>query len=321
MAKIFISGGSGFIGSHLSKSLIDDGHKVYVFDQNLQYFHPLSNFAKKILDYKNKYLLNNVEKINGSSLDIFDLSRKINEIKPEYIINLGSLPLASKAIDNSEEAFKSIVETAKNFMEVLRDYKELKKFTHISSSMVYGDFVKNPINVDDKKDPKEIYGSMKLASENIVSGYSKIYKIKTSIIRPSAVYGPCDMNKRVLQKIVEGCFEKKPITLNNPKNNFLDFSYVKDVANGIKCVTLNDTSDLEVFNVTAGNARSLYELSEIIKKFFPNQEFIFNEDDSFYPKRGTLNISKTIKFADYQPQYSLEVGVEEYINFYKKFLI
>ena len=123
-------------------------------------------------------------------------------VEPQIIINLAAT-LAVTAVQNSEEAFKSICCSTHNVMEVLRDYTQVEKYVHISSSMIYGDFEINPNPETAAKNPKEIYGSMKLASEFIVLGYSKRYDINSAIIRPSAVYGPGDNNKRVLQKFCE----------------------------------------------------------------------------------------------------------------------
>ena len=316
MSKVIVTGGAGFIGSHLVKNFINNNFDVYVYDQNIQYFYPLSNSAIRSLNYRYEKLIKKASIIRGSTLDIFDLKRTIDSIKPDYIINLAALPLAKDAINHTEEAYRSIIESTKNFMEVLRDYREYKKYVHVSSSMVYGDFETDPVKVDSKKTPKEIYGSMKLASEYIVSGYAQIHDIRANIVRPSAVYGPTDMNFRIVQKILENSINKKPVTLNNAKSNFLDFSYVKDTAEAIKCVTLSETKNLEVFNVTYGTARSLFELSQEVLKYFPNQEFIFNNESTFYPKRGSLDISKTIKQASYKPLYNLEKGIQEYKEYY-----
>ena len=169
--------------------------------------------------------------------------------------------------------------------------------------------------------PKEIYGSMKLASEYIVLGYSQMHDIKINIVRPSAVYGPTDMNYRIVQKVIENSIDNIPVTLNNPENNYLDFTYVNDVCDAIKCVTLADTKSQEIFNVTHGNARSLKELGKIINTHYPSQKFIINQDNSFYPKRGTLDISKTKELTGYKPNYPLEKGIAEYKDFYDNYII
>ncbi len=317
MQKVFIAGGSGFIGSHLSHNFKSSNCDVFVFDNNIQYFYPMSKYSIKNMEYRHNYLLKDVNLIRGNTLDINDLRRAIVQIKPDYIVNLAALPLAVTAVKNSEEAFSSILETTKNFLEIIRDLDFIKKYVHISSSMIYGDFEKIPNPENAKKEPKEIYGSLKLASEYLVKGYSKRYEFNTVIIRPSAVYGPTDNNQRVIQKFIESIFEKKKIFANNPKSNFLDFTYIKDIAEGIKLATLTDTSKIETFNLTRGEGRSLFEVIEILKDKLGNFDFEINQDDGIYPKRGSLDILRAKKLLNYEPKFSLEKGIEDYISFLK----
>jgi UDP-glucose 4-epimerase len=82
-------------------------------------------------------------------------------------------------------------------MEIMRNVDFVKKYVHISSSLIYGDFEADPNPETDSKNPKDICGSLKLASEYIVKGYAQRHNINYGIIRPSAVYGPTDNNKRV----------------------------------------------------------------------------------------------------------------------------
>lgn len=316
MKKVFIAGGAGFIGAHLSREFLRDGYEVFVYDGNIQYFYPLTHYSLHNMRYRHEVLLKGCELLRGSTLDVNDLRRHLQRIRPSYVINLAALPLAVTAVKNTEEAFHSILTTTHNFMEILRDGDYLEKYTHISSSMIYGDFESSPNPETARKLPKEIYGSMKLASEYIVSGYSQRFNINTAIIRPSAVYGPTDNNLRVLQKFVEAAIAGSKIVAKNPSSNFLDFTYVEDVVAGIKAVTLAETSNNEIFNVTRGEGRSLFEAIEILKGHFGSLKVIVEEDtSSLYPKRGALDISKAKNLAGYHPKYSLEDGLLKYISF------
>ena len=85
------------------------------------------------------------------------------------------------------------------------------------------------------------------------------------IIRPSAVYGPTDNNYRIIKKFIENILDKKKIIANNPDSIRLDFTYVKDLVNGIKLATIKDTGNLEIFNLTRGEGRTLKDVIEILK--------------------------------------------------------
>ena len=215
-----------------------------------------------------------------------------------------------------EEAFKSICSSSHNIMEILRDYPHLEKYVHISSSMVYGDFACDPNPETAPKNPKEIYGSMKLASEYIVMGYSKRYDIHSAIVRPSAVYGPGDNNKRVLQKFCEAAINNETIYAMNPSSNFLDFSFVEDTAEGIKLISKGNTDTCEAFNITRGQGRSLNEVIDILRGLFPNLKVSTQQqNDTIYPKRGALDIGKANSTVGYNPSTSIEQGIEKYVEY------
>ena len=317
MSKVLIAGGAGFIGSHLTKQFIDDHHDVYVIDNNIQYFYPLTKYSVKNMDYRHNVLLKNAKIFRANTLDVNDLRRLILQIEPEYIVNLAALPLAVTAVKNTEEAFSSILNSTQNFMEIIRDIKFLKNYVHISSSMIYGDFEKNPNPESANKEPIEIYGSMKLASEYLAKGYSQRFDFPLTIIRPSAVYGPTDNNYRVIQKFVESALKGEKIIANNPSSNRLDFTYVKDAAKGIKLATFyNDKNKINECNITRGESRSLEEVTKIIKDIFPKVKIEINsKKNGIYPKRGTLDIGKAREFLKFEPLYNLERGIEEYIKF------
>lgn len=317
MEKIIVAGGNGFIGSHLVKKLIDENHEVFILDADINYFNPLSDYALKNIEWRKNNLTRGAKiyKLNLSNID--ELRKVVKEISPSHIINLAALPLAKNAIKDTEDAFSSIVVDAKNFMEILRKEKLNAKFTHISSSMIYGDFEKEPNPEEAKKDPKEIYGSFKYASETIVSGYSKIFNINLNIVRPTAVYGPTDNNQRVIQKFVDAAINNKTIYASSPENNYLDFTYVEDAAEGIKCVALSNSPSGEIFNISYGKANSIMDAINILKKYFPNLNFEKKQNETFYPKRGSLDISKALKLTKYTPKTNLEDGIKRYIDFTK----
>jgi len=316
MSTVLIAGGAGFLGSQLSYQFKNSGSDVVVFDNNVQYFYPSTKYTLQNMKDRHERLLTDCTLIRGSTDDPNDLRRAIWKYEPNIIINLAALPLAVTAVHNSEEAYKSILAATHNFMEILRDYSLPNKYVHISSSMVYGDFEKIPNPESASKNPKEIYGSMKLASEYLVTGYSKRYDLNSAIIRPSAVYGPGDNNQRVLQKFCEAAINNKKIVAKNAKSNFLDFSFIEDTVSGIKAVAENDTGLYEAFNITRGEGRSLAEALDILKEYFPNLQIEYQEqDNSIYPVRGALDISKAKKMVKYNPTHSLEDGLKKYINY------
>jgi nucleoside-diphosphate-sugar epimerase len=180
--------------------------------------------------------------------------------------------------------------------------------------MVYGDFQSEIATEEHPTNPKEVYGTMKLAGEVVTRGLCQFYGIPFTIIRPSAVYGPTDMNRRVTQIFVERALLGQNLNVQG-KDEALDFSYVKDVANGFVLAATSPEGASETFNITLGKAHTLLDFVHCLKKHFPGLKYSVTERDAFRPKRGTLSIDKARRLLGYQPEYELQRGVDEYVEF------
>ncbi|MEM9069827.1 MAG: NAD-dependent epimerase/dehydratase family protein [Myxococcota bacterium] len=317
MSKVLVTGGAGFVGSRLCRRLLDAGHEVFVLDAFTQYLAPpIDPLYVYNVNYRFDQLLRGAEILRGTTLNKDELRRRILDLKPDRIVHFAALPLANMALEFSEEALLSIVGGTANLLEILRDLRQIDRFVYISSSMVYGDFAKVPMPEDGfEKEPKEIYGGMKLAGEHIVKVYSRRYDIPYSIVRPSAVYGPTDNNRRVVGVFLHAALAGTKIRVKNGAQTFLDFSFVEDTAQGIERVTLSDAAAGETFNITRGRGRSLTELVALIQERYPNAEVEHYEADTFRPNRGALDVSKAKKLVGYDPQFDIEEGVAAYADF------
>ena len=319
MSKVLITGGAGFIGSYVCHKLLDMGHEVVVFDAFIHYISPLKSILKQYTELRFQGIADQIDFRRGDTRDKAHLRRVILETQPERILHLAALPIADLSNRHSEEALTSILEGAVNVLEVLRDVDFVERFVYISSSMIYGDFEEIPAPEDHPKRPKEIYGGTKYAGEVMTETYSRRYGIPYSIVRPSAVYGPYDVNRRVSQIFVENALLGKPITLFSGGFQALDFTYVEDTADGIIKVMFNENGVGNAFNITYGHGYTLREFAEILQGHFPHLEVrIVEEEDVFRPKRGALSIEKAKQMVGYDPQVSLEEGIKQYLEVYRK---
>jgi len=153
----------------------------------------------------------------------------------------------------------------------------------------------------------------------MTKAFAHRYGIEYAIVRPSAVYGPTDVNRRVSQIFVENALMGKPLILKGG-DSALDFSYIEDVAEGFVRVALEPHGANQVFNITRGEGRTLRELADILKKMIPSTEIVEEEVDKDIPKRGALDISKAQELIGYDPQYNLEKGLEKYVTFIQECL-
>jgi len=324
MITAFITGGLGFIGSFIARQLLAEKRVDKVV--SLDHF---GRYSDSVRPEFNDYRKLRVEDISenliierGDAKYFSILNKLIIQYKPKYIFHLAALPLAKISNLNSEEAREGSVDSTSFILEIIGQlhsqtgYKP-ERFVYTSSSMVYGDFVSDIATEDHPTNPKEIYGTMKLAGEIVTKGLGGFFNIPYTIIRPSAVYGPTDMNRRVTQIFIEKAFMGNTISING-KDEKLDFTYVKDIARGFVLAASSKNGENQVFNITHGKAHTLLDFVLCLKKHFPDINYEITERDEFRPKRGTLSIEKAKKLIGYEPRYSLQDGIDEYIEFIKE---
>lgn len=313
--KVLITGGAGFIGSHVARRFVDAGYEVCLYDLFVVYSVPDPNQQQPNFTFRLKDIFPKIRVIRGSTLDKDFLRRTLTQIQPDVIVHMAAMPLAAVAIQHTDEAFQSILNSTQNLLEVMRDQTDPGRLVYISSSMVYGDFVHEEVDEESHpKNPRDIYGAFKLAGEIIVSAYSKNYDIDYAICRPSAVYGPTDTNRRVVQKFIQAALHGQPLIVDGDGSMKLDFSYVEDTALGIFLAATKPEANKKVYNVTRGEGRSLKELTEAIKRAVPEVRIEYREAPRYMPRRGALSIARAQRDLGFAPQVSLEEGVARYIE-------
>jgi nucleoside-diphosphate-sugar epimerase len=312
---VLVTGGAGFIGAHTAARLLREGHEVAVLDPLRM--HPPSLELNELasLRFRRESLLCGAVSIAGSTADKSATLRALLEVRPRHVVHLGARPLATDALERSEQALDSIVRGTFNLLLAAQEVGTVEKLVYVSSSMVYGDFRSEPQAEEAETSPKEVYGGMKLAAEILVKVFSQTSGLQYVIVRPTAVYGPTDVNGRIVQRIVDAAVLGRPLRLVNPATTRLDFTYVEDVAEGLRLALLSPIVN-ETFNVSAGRGRSIAELYELVRRRFPRLEAeMVEQADDFRPRRGTLDITKARSLLGYEPRYQLEVGIDAYLEF------
>ena len=320
MKTALVTGGLGFIGSNLVKILLKKKivQRCILVDSFVSFVNPLKDNFSDLRKYRfndNKNII--VER--GDAKDFRLIYKILDLYRPNLIFHTAAIPLAKIDNLNANESKIGSIDTTTNILECVNFFKNKKKykidrFVYLSSSMVYGDFKKNKVSEIDKLNPKEIYGTMKLAGEIVTRGLCKFYNIPFSIIRPSAVYGPTDMNNRVSQIFIQKALKGQIIKIQG-KNEKLDFTFVEDLANGcILAATKNNGKNM-TFNITYGKSETLLNFVKTLSKHFKTLKYKIEKRDKFRPKRGTLSISKAKRLLNYKPKYNLQKGIKKYIDF------
>ena len=324
--KILLVGGCGFIGHNLALSFKKNGaHPIILDSLSVNNLYSLvddevknKNLYKSIL--KNRIDLlkkNEIKLIVQDARDYHKVSEIYSEINPDIIIHLAAVSHANKSNKDPHSTFDHSLRTLENSL----DFARIKK-THLiymSSSMVYGNFNSKEVSENTVCNPIGIYGTLKYSGELLVKSYNQIFDLPYTIIRPSALYGERCVSRRVGQIFIENALQNKDIIINGDGKDKLDFTYIKDLINGVYKIVLNKNSKNQIFNLTYGKGRSIQDLIKILKKNFPEINVKFSPREKFMPKRGGLSVSKARRLIGYKPKYTIEKGYQIYINWYKKF--
>ena len=325
MKKILIIGGCGFIGHNLAIHLKDLKYEVNVVDglnvNNLYNFKENignNDFYRLVLNSRLDLLNNN--KITYQITDARDyhaLSKIMGTCKPDVVVHLAAVSHANKSNKDPHSTFDHSLRTLENALDSSRTVKA--HFIYLSSSMVYGNFDGQTVEENRILNPIGIYGTLKMCGEYIVKSYSQVFELPFTIIRPSALYGERCVSRRVGQIFIENAIRGQKITINGDGEEKLDFTYIKDLVQGIALCIENEKSKNEIFNLTYGEGREINDLIEILRKKFPSIEIEKKEREKFTPERGTLSINKAKNLIKYNPIYPIEKGYISYINWYSNF--
>lgn len=306
--KILITGGLGFIGHNVVKQLLEQGHEVQAVDNCTDY----GIIPRAELEYIHQERRNKISGVRVRELDIESKAMGLifKEFVPDVVVHLASFPRQKVVNANPQFGSRVMSEGLLNLLE-LAVSNNVKKFVYISSSMVYGDF-NDLVTEDAPCNPIGQYGILKLAGEWLVKDYARRTKLNTVIIRPSAVYGPCDVEDRVVSKFLLTAMRGGSIQVNGA-NEGLDFTYVEDIARGIALASTSDIADNNTYNITRGRSRTLLEAAELAVKIVGRGSIQVNDRDLNFPSRGALNINAASSFG-YTPKTDIEEGFREYYN-------
>ncbi|MBI2027226.1 MAG: NAD-dependent epimerase/dehydratase family protein [Deltaproteobacteria bacterium] len=318
MAKVFITGGAGLIGYYITKNLLSKGHEVIIYDAFLNYVSPFKSKYMSYLEYRLNDIKKDAKTIRGDIRHRGALIKALSDTQPNIVIHLAAIPIASASNEFSEDAIQINLNGTVTLLECLRVVKSVDRFLFSSSSFVYGDFAYEPADEEHKTCPIDVYGGTKLCGEVLTKAFGKKFGIGYTIIRPSAVYGPTDANRRVSQIFIESALLGQPLTLHNKGVEKVDFTYVEDVAEGFVLAAFSDKAKNETFNITRGQSRTIKDFAYVLGQYFPQIHFIEAPSDEERPQRGALDITKAGRLLDYYPKTSLEQGIPKYIEFLKE---
>lgn len=333
--KIFITGGSGFIGSCLIRHIINGtDHRVFNFDK-LTY---ASNSASLSSIQNNP----RYEFLKGDIIDLKKLSAVIKKFKPDIIMNLAAESHVDRSILTPAEFINTNIIGTYNLLEVCRSMRELEDsnilFHHISTDEVFGSLDHNSKDLFHEEypySPSSPYSASKAASDHLVRAWGRTYGIKYLITNCSNNYGPFQHEEKLIPKIILSALNEKEITIYGDGSQIRDWIFVEDHVRALLTIVTSGEIN-ETFNIGASSELRNIDIAKKICKILDQmtdikpskvssyEELItFVDDRPGHDIRYAINASKIRNKFNWKPHETFISGlnktVEWYIDYYKRF--
>jgi UDP-glucose 4-epimerase len=311
MAKLLITGGAGFIGSHLAKKLLDLKNEVIIFDN-------LDSFYSKELKRKNLESIsqsNDYEFILGDIRDYPALCAALEDV--EIIIHEAAQPGIRASLENPMKTQEVNISGTLNVLRAAVT-KNVNRVVIASSSSVYGDANDLPYKEDNYPQPLSPYGVSKLAGDHYAKVFNEVYGLSTVSLRYFSVYGPRIRPDLVLPIFTNALVNNKKVTIFGDGKQSRDFTYIDDIVQATFLAMTKKNIDGEIFNIASGERVTINKLYTLIGELVDKKSTPIHEKEKKGEVRHThANINKARKHLGYKPRYNIQQGLKIFIEWYQ----
>ncbi|WP_422859638.1 NAD-dependent epimerase [Flagellimonas sp. S174] len=337
--KILVTGAAGFIGFHLSKKLLENGHEVVGLDIINDYYDINLKFARlNELGIKREFAEKRKLLSKSGTFESFKFIRLSLEDREELpllfqsesfdiVCNLAAQAGVRYSLENPEAYVDSNIVGFLNVLECCRNYG-IQHFIYASSSSVYGRNTKIPFETSDNVDhPISLYAASKKSNELMAHTYSHLYGFLTTGLRFFTVYGPWGRPDMAMFLFTEAILQGKPIKVFNEGNMERDFTYIDDIVEGVVRVTEKPFEEryksgnyYKLYNIGNNNSVKLLEFIQAIeanlnvkaiKQMLPLQPGDI--------EKTWANVDGLISDYEYQPNTTIKTGIAKFVDWYKTF--
>ncbi|HLC47954.1 MAG TPA: NAD-dependent epimerase/dehydratase family protein [Candidatus Norongarragalinales archaeon] len=306
--SILVTGGAGFIGSHLCEALLDQGKQVVCVD-NFDPFYPKERKMANLAPIRKK------ENFIFKELDILDghLKGLMSDYSPEGVVHFAARPGVRPSVADPFIYEEINVRGTLNVLEAATNFG-VKNFVFISSSSVYGNCPRMPWKETYEPLPASPYGASKLAGEAYVRSYSELYGLNASCLRYFSIYGPRQRPDLAISKFTDCILNKRPIQMFGDGSSRRDYTYITDAVSAT-LAALRKKFRFEVFNIGNSNPVQLARLINLLEQNLNRKARV----KKVAPQKGDLkdtsaDISKARKMLGFSPKVGIEEGIERYIR-------
>lgn len=307
--KIMITGGLGFIGSHLAESLFNEKHEIIILTKSLS--------KKKNVSFANK-------KIKILKIDIQNFKKFSNLIikyKPNVLFHLAGETSHSSSFSDPMRDVDSNIKSTICALETIRKNNIKCRFILGSTFVTIGRPNKLPVDENSICNPTTIYGTNKLASENLCKIYNNVYNLDTLIFRITNSYGPREQvipNKNAINFLIFRAFNGEKITLFNNGQFFRDLIYVSDVISALKIIMKKGKSG-NLYWISSGQKTWFHKFGKMLTKY-TGAKVVFSPTPKYTKKVDVGNFvvnNSKLKNLGWKPKISLDNGIKLTLEYFQ----
>lgn len=315
MSTILVTGAAGFIGMHLSKKLLEEGHGVIGYDNLNDYYDvQLKKDRLKELSPFKSFSFEKGDLENNEAL-----SRLFSNHNIEIVINLAAQAGVRHSIENPSLYIQSNIVGFSNLIEISKNYN-VKHFLYASSSSVYGMNKSIPFSTTDNVDhPISMYAATKKANELIAHTYSHLFNMKTTGLRFFTVYGPFGRPDMAYYSFAKKIVDGETIQLFNNGDMMRDFTYIDDIVEGIyRLLTVTSNNDTyKLYNIGNHEPVRLLDFVMTLEKHLgltAKKEFLPMQPGDI--KSTYANIDDLNNDTGFVPSTNLDQGLKRFVDWY-----
>src|SRR6185295_9801931 len=313
--NFLVTGGAGFIGSHVCERLLGNGHSVWAFDDLNAFYDPQIK-QRNLRDIQ--ALAKPFEFIHGDLTDRAAVEELFASVKFDQVIHLAARAGVRPSLEEPALYQRVNVEGTVNILEAGRK-TGVKKFTIASSSSVYGVNAKVPFaEVDPIFSAISSYAASKLACEALGHVYHHLYQMDVIMLRFFTVYGPRQRPDLAIHKFAKLISSGKPIPVFGDGTTRRDYTYVDDIVDGVRAAINYDKTNYEVFNLGESRTVELNELISLLERELDTHAIIDRQPSQPGDVPQTYaDISHARALLGYDPKTQIEEGLRRFVEWFR----
>ena len=317
--RVVLTGGAGFIGSHVSEALLRRGVQLWILDNLDKFYSP----AWKKANLEDMRRVGSYEFSQVDICDIVRLRETLERARPDVVIHLAARAGVRPSIEQPHLYEQVNVAGTLNLLEMCRQL-QVRKFLFGSSSSVYGATSRVPFSEDQVElRPLSVYAATKLAGEMFCYTYAHLFALPVICLRFFTVYGPRQRPDLAIHKFTALIEAGKPVPIFGDGSAGRDYTWVDDIAAGVMAAVDYephpvDGVPFEVFNLGNSHPVKLLEMVELLERITGKSVIL----ERHPPQPGDVpltwaDISKACRLLGYRPATRLEEGLEQFVAWYR----